>query len=111
MPKIMLSNPHSDKALVVWVEPWGRDYWMNPGDELTFDFDEADYAENMIGKDNGHFLVSWLDDGIVVWPASRYGSTVRDQSGTELDCGHQRPAHVDLAWREAGNFGKRDQRQ
>ncbi|MFD4428978.1 hypothetical protein [Nocardia sp. NPDC058497] len=101
MSKIVLSNPHSDKTLVVWLEPSGEDYWMHPGDVLTIDFDDADFAEHLIG--NGHFEVSWRDDGVVVWPASRYGSTVRDRSGTEIDCGHQRPDHVDRAWREAGN--------
>ncbi|MEV0683841.1 hypothetical protein AB0I35_08245 [Nocardia sp. NPDC050378] len=108
MPKMTLSNPHSDQALVVWLEPWGRDYWMNPGDEFTFDFDDADYAEHVIGKDNGDFMVEWLDDGLLLWPSSRSGSTVRDKSGTELDCGHQRPAHIDQAWRDAENFRNRD---
>ncbi|MEU4319645.1 hypothetical protein AB0F85_07215 [Nocardia fluminea] len=111
MPKLMLSNPHSDKTLVVWLEPQGEDYWMNPGDELTFDFADADYSESVIGKDNGHFLVSWLDEGFVVWPAARYGSTVLDRSGTELDCGHKRPAHADLAWREARSLSTRDHGQ
>ncbi|MFF2085023.1 hypothetical protein ACFVVM_14710 [Nocardia sp. NPDC058176] len=109
MPKLMLSNSDSDKTLVVWLEPLGEDYWMNPGDELTFDYEDADYCESVIGEGNGHFLVSWLAEGFVVWPAARYGSTVRDRSGAEVDCGHQRPADVDLAWRRAGCFGPRDQ--
>lgn len=71
---------------------------MNPGDEVTLEFADADYSENVIGKDNGHFLVSWLEEGFVVWPAARYGCTVRDRSGT-VDCGRQRPAPVDLAQR------------
>ncbi|MEV6770104.1 hypothetical protein AB0N05_15915 [Nocardia sp. NPDC051030] len=46
MPKIMFTNPHSDKRFAVWVEPWA---------------------------------------------ASRTEVAVQDRSGTELECGHQRP--------------------
>ncbi|MGW6422991.1 hypothetical protein ACWF82_09975 [Nocardia sp. NPDC055053] len=95
MPKILLSNPHSDTTLVVWIEPWGEDYWMRPGDALTVEFDDADLAEQAI--DAGPFEVSWLDNGIVVWVVSRDGCTIRDRSGAKIECGHQRPDQADPA--------------
>ncbi|MEU8896632.1 hypothetical protein [Nocardia sp. NPDC048505] len=99
MPKLLLSNPYSDKTLTVMLEPYGEDYWMRPGDAFIIEFDDADYSEHVVSND-AQFDVSWHEDGIIVWPAGRFGGTVRDQSGTELPCGHQRPEHVDRAWRK-----------
>ncbi|MGW5112131.1 hypothetical protein [Nocardia sp. NPDC004123] len=89
MPKLIFTNPHSDKSYAVWVEPWGRDYWLRPGEAITLEFDEHDRGEKM--PDRADFDVAWHEDSIVVWTASRTEVAVRDRSGTELECGHQRP--------------------
>ncbi|MFF2554856.1 hypothetical protein ACFVUS_27900 [Nocardia sp. NPDC058058] len=91
MPKLMLSNPFAEKTITVWLEPWGRDYWMRPGDVFIVEFEEGGDSE----QDNGAppFEISWLDNGITV--AVLVESTVRDRSGVELDCGHQRPVDLD----------------
>ncbi|MFD6463950.1 hypothetical protein [Streptomyces roseolus] len=86
MPKLLLSNPFAEKTLTVWIEPWGRDYWMRPGDVFAID------SEDRAADDDPPFEVSWLEDGIVV--GVKGDSTVRDRGGIELECGHQRP--VDL---------------
>lgn len=104
MPKITLSNSHSDRVLTLWLEPRGEDYWMYPGEDFTVEFDDGDYAAGVIGADGGQFLVQWEDDGLRVWAASGLPK-VRDRTGTELECGHRRPDEVDNAWREAGRFG------
>ncbi|MFE3796491.1 hypothetical protein [Nocardia tengchongensis] len=89
MPKIMFTNPHSDKSFAVWVEPWARDYWLLPGDVITLEFREANRVDQMPEKVD--FDVAWHDDGVVVWTASLTEVAVQDRSGTELECGHQRP--------------------
>lgn len=85
VPEVLLSNPFSDKTLVVWLEPWGEDYWMRPGDAITLESDATG---------DERFEVSWHEEGIVVWQSSHRGCTVRDVSGAELECGHQRPARA-----------------
>ncbi|MEU6586911.1 hypothetical protein [Nocardia sp. NPDC046763] len=90
MPRIRFTNPHSDKPFLVWVEPWAEEYWLRPGDAFTIEFDESDFAEQMIG--NADFEVSWCDFGILVWTASGKDVAVLDRSGTKLQHGHQRPS-------------------
>ncbi|MGW4352230.1 hypothetical protein ACWELJ_09060 [Nocardia sp. NPDC004582] len=92
MPKLMLSNPFAEKTLTVWLEPWGRDYWMRPGDVFTIEF-EATGDSEPADDDPPPFEVSWLDDGIVVGVV--FDSIVRDRNGQELVCGHQRPVDLD----------------
>ncbi|MET7774065.1 hypothetical protein [Nocardia sp. NPDC005366] len=95
MPHISLSNPFPDKIMKVWVEPWGEDFWMRHDDALTVEFEDADFTENII-REGQVFDVHWLEDGMVVWVAA-LEFTVRDQSGAELRCGHQRPEDIDQA--------------
>ncbi|MGW6728637.1 hypothetical protein ACWF9G_22285 [Nocardia sp. NPDC055029] len=91
MPRLMVSNPFAEKMLTVWIEPWGRDYWMRPGDVFTVEFAGRDNSEQE--DDDPPFEVSWLDGGIVVGPVAE--SIVRDGNGLELECGHQRPVDLD----------------
>ncbi|MEU8895618.1 hypothetical protein [Nocardia sp. NPDC048505] len=86
MLKLRLTNPHNDKMIAVWLEPLCEDYWMRPGESFTIEFDENDFSESMCGA---HFDVSWVDNDLVVWAGAI--AHVRDQSGVELGCGHQRP--------------------
>ncbi|MGW4369763.1 hypothetical protein ACWEKT_29350 [Nocardia takedensis] len=100
MPRISLSNQFPDKPAVVWVEPWGEDYWMRHGDAITVEFDDADFTEGMIREDQ-YFDVHCLEGGMVVWVAA-LKCTVRDQSGAAPRCSHQRPDDIDRA-RKAKN--------
>ncbi|WP_328580551.1 hypothetical protein [Streptomyces sp. NBC_00370] len=34
MSKTSVSNATSN-MVCLWIEPWGTDHWMNPGDEFT----------------------------------------------------------------------------
>ncbi len=87
MLKLRVTNPFDDKMITVWMEALGEDYWMRPREALTVEFDESEYTESMCGA---HFDVSWLDGGdLVIWAGAL--ALVRDQSGAELECGHQRP--------------------
>ncbi|WP_405164596.1 hypothetical protein OG203_05640 [Nocardia sp. NBC_01499] len=90
MPKIRFTNSDSDKPFVVWLEPWARDYWLRPGDAVTIEYDESDFVEQ--ANLGAEFDVVWHDRGVTVWPASSHEAAVRDQSGTDLEYGHQRPA-------------------
>ncbi|MFD5325427.1 hypothetical protein [Streptomyces sp. NPDC127092] len=85
MPEIRLGND-TDRALAIWVEPWGEDYWMNPGERFAI---AADTPE---GEDDKPFEVVLHDQGVSVWVSFAYEATVRDQSGARIECGHQRPA-------------------
>lgn len=91
MPKLMLSNPFVEKTLTVWLEPWGRDYWMLPGDVFIIEFESSGNSGQ--ADDDPPFEVSWLDDGIIVGAVA--DSIVRDRNGLELECGHQRPVDLD----------------
>ncbi|MFE3758907.1 hypothetical protein ACFXO9_31785 [Nocardia tengchongensis] len=88
MLSLRLTNPYDDKMVTIWLEPLGEDYWMRPGEAFTFEFDESDFSERMCGA---HFDVSWANGDLVVWTGALENVWVRDQSGTGLDCGHQRP--------------------
>ncbi|MFE6921458.1 hypothetical protein ACFVAV_10475 [Nocardia sp. NPDC057663] len=91
MPKLMLSNPFAEKILTVWLEPWGRDYWMRPGDAFVIESDDRASFEQV--NVDPPFEVSWLEDGIMV--GVMVDSTVRDRDGIELECGHRRPVDLD----------------
>ncbi|MEV0357609.1 hypothetical protein AB0H71_16250 [Nocardia sp. NPDC050697] len=79
--------------MVVWIEPWGQDFWMRHNDAITIEFDGAHFIEGMTHT-NQPFDVYWDEDGMVVWVAA-WDCSVRDQTGTELESGHQRPEDAD----------------
>ncbi|MFD3704679.1 hypothetical protein ACFWUP_16195 [Nocardia sp. NPDC058658] len=91
MPALMLSNPFAEKIVTVWLEPWGRDYWMRPGDVFIIESDDRVSFEQ--ANDDPPFEVSWLENGIMV--GVMVDSTVRGRDGIELECGHQRPVDLD----------------
>ncbi|MFE5478568.1 hypothetical protein ACFQ9R_22890 [Nocardia sp. NPDC056541] len=90
MAAIRLRNG-SETTLEVRIEPWGEDYWMRPGDEFTIGYDEADHDEKMMG--GPHFDVTFHGDWYEVWVGSSdMKLRMHDQSGAELEHGHQRPS-------------------
>ncbi|MFD4407914.1 hypothetical protein ACFWPH_34695 [Nocardia sp. NPDC058499] len=75
MPKLTLSNLYSGKPYMVWLEPYAEDYWIPPQGELSIEFEDADFTKGVIR--DGPFDVSWVDEGVVVWPAALSGVIVR----------------------------------
>ncbi|MFI5642642.1 hypothetical protein ACIA8H_35285 [Streptomyces goshikiensis] len=96
MPKIRLNND-TEKILAVWVEPLGEDYWMKPTERFTIATKTAESADS----DEAPFDVLFHDQGVSVWVNIGYEAVVRDQSGSEVDCGHERPLEVMREWTEA----------
>ncbi len=79
-----------DSVLCLFIEPYGEDYWLNPGDAFTV----GPIAEGIdvwfstfISRD---CVTVWLyKDGDPSMVVLDYA--VVDADGASLDCGHQRP--------------------
>lgn len=83
MSKTSVSNG-TDGLLCLWVEPWGTDHWMRPGEEFT--------VVTETRPEESPFNVVVHDQGITVWVNSGSDAEVFDKSGNPASCGHQRPA-------------------
>ncbi|MGA5822901.1 hypothetical protein ACPC54_34195 [Kitasatospora sp. NPDC094028] len=95
MAKIRLSNT-TEKPLGIWVEPWGEDYWMKPGEKFTVVADTPEDAD----PEEASFEVVLHDQGASVWVTTGPQPYVYGNAGNELDCGHQRPLDVLRTWTE-----------
>ncbi|MFD3982469.1 hypothetical protein ACFWR6_28140 [Streptomyces griseus] len=93
-------NNETDSLLCVWVEPWGTDHWMRPGEVFTV-VTEADAEE-------ASFDVVVHDQGISVWVNAGFSAEVIDQEGRAAVCGHQRPDgfDADSRWLTAWEKGR-----
>ncbi|MDX2818639.1 hypothetical protein PV410_39935 [Streptomyces sp. PA03-5A] len=89
MSKISVNNG-TDGLLCLFLEPWGTDHWMRPGDNFTV----VTHAEPV----ECPFDVVMHGQGISVMVNSGgyYDVVVVDQDGNPAPCGHQRPA--DIGW-------------
>jgi hypothetical protein len=87
MSKLSVRND-TGGMLCLWLEPWGTDHWMRPGEEFTVVTEERP-AESP-------FDLVMHDDGISVVVNTAFDATVLDKSGREAPCGHQRPADAGL---------------
>ncbi|MET9482000.1 hypothetical protein [Streptomyces sp. NPDC006638] len=87
MSRTSVSN-ETESVLCLWVEPWGTDHWMRPGEQFTV-VTESEPEESP-------FNVVVHRQGITVWVNSASSSEVVDQDGVIVPCGHQRPA--DPGW-------------
>ncbi len=81
--KTNVSN-ETERMLCLWVEPWGTDHWMRPGEEFTV-VTEAPNEESP-------FNVVVHGQGITVWVNSGNDAEVFDKDGKLVPCGHQRPS-------------------
>jgi hypothetical protein len=86
MAKLRLEND-GDKLLTVYVEPWGRDYWLKPSEAAIIVTEDA--------ADGQPFSVINHAQGISVRADSGNWAEVYDASGVVLECGHQRPPQAD----------------
>lgn len=82
MSKTSVSN-ETDALLCLWVEPWGTDHWMRPGEEFSVVTDKE--------PEEAPFNVVVHSSGITVWVNSANASEVVDKNGNPVPCGHQRP--------------------
>ena len=71
-----------DSMLCVYVEPLANDYWIAPGQRLSF---EARMSEPDLD-------VIWHND-VTIWmgDADPLAISVKTEDGVEVDCGFQRP--------------------
>lgn len=78
-----MSNETSN-MVCLWVEPWGTDHWMRPGEEFVV-VTEAE-------PEQSPFNVVVHDQGITVWVNAGHDAEVFDKNGGLVPCGHQRAA-------------------
>jgi hypothetical protein len=83
-------------ARCLFIEPYGEDFWLKPGDEFIVVPGE--------GPSDPQFTVVAATDRLVVWIFEGgdpekvvVDCTVIDSDGTELECGYECPADQDLA--------------
>ncbi|MER7831727.1 hypothetical protein [Streptomyces sp. NPDC095602] len=87
MAKTSVSN-ETDGMLCLWVEPWGTDHWMRPGEEFT--------VATRTAPEDSPFHVVVHRQGVTVWVNSAHDAEVFDKNGTPAPCGHQRPAEAEF---------------
>jgi hypothetical protein len=81
-PVPMLVHNGGDELLELWLEPFGQDYWLRPGEVVTV---------TSYGEWDGHPFETVHEPGrIEVW-ASSWFATVSDSDGNEIPAAHQRP--------------------
>ncbi|WP_430788918.1 hypothetical protein [Actinoplanes sp. G11-F43] len=91
---VMDVENRSAGRLVLWLEPLGEDFWLNPGESVRI---LSDYR----GEESPFTVVYWADEKdraagvenltVSIDQGDCRNTTVTDRSGTTLDCGHQRP--------------------
>jgi hypothetical protein len=98
MPRTSVRND-SEKILGLWLEPWGSDHWMRPGERFTV------VAGDIVEAADEPFEISVHDQGISVWVNAANSADVIDADGDEVVCGHQRPVEVMREWTESARQG------
>ena len=76
------------------LEPWGEDYWIQPGEEFDVVAESADTAF--------HYVVVDHPDYVAVYAEGRCESVSVFQKGQRLKCGHQKPPNARKTWQGAG---------
>jgi hypothetical protein len=79
--RIKVSNDRASFA-TLWLEPWGEDYGMPPGDELEV------VAVN--AEEGFYFHIEYVEKGIKVYAEGDATHVSVYQSGKMLLCGHER---------------------
>jgi hypothetical protein len=82
MAKLLVDNG-TDKLMLLLVEPWGLDYWLQPDEKFTVRTEQE--------PDENPFDVAAHDEGMSVVVNTAGHAVVLDAEGRELACGHQRP--------------------
>jgi hypothetical protein len=79
--RIKITNDRATFA-TLWLEPWGEDYGMSPGDE--FEIVAADADEGF------YFHVVNEEKGVKVYAEGNVTQISVNQRGEVLSCGHNR---------------------
>ncbi|MFB6840343.1 hypothetical protein [Streptomyces sp. NPDC056361] len=82
-PVPMPVSNDGDALLELWLEPFGQDYWMRPGEVFTV---------TSYGSWNDHPFETYHEPGRLTVFATSFFATVSDADGDEVPGGHQRPA-------------------
>ncbi|MDG6105551.1 hypothetical protein Daura_13610 [Dactylosporangium aurantiacum] len=84
--------------LVLWLEPWGEDRWLRPGEtfHVRSDYDGPAEAFEVERFDNDDDRAAGIEN-IAVY-VNEGAVEVTDSAGTPLECGHQRPDEVGRKW-------------
>ncbi|MFE3559698.1 hypothetical protein ACFXKW_33300 [Streptomyces sp. NPDC059193] len=82
-PVPMLVENSGDELLELWLEPFGQDYWLRPGEQFTV----TSYGT----WHDRPFELAHDPGQIRIWACSCF-ATVTFPDGTEVPGGHQRPA-------------------
>lgn len=85
----------TQELLCLWLEPWGSDHWMRPGERFTV------VASGVAEPVDEPFETVIHDQGISVWVNIANTVEVLDERGREVTCGHQRPMEAIRAWTES----------
>ncbi|GAA2646667.1 hypothetical protein GCM10010425_65470 [Streptomyces spororaveus] len=80
-PVPMLVTNNGDELLELWLEPFGQDYWLRPGDAFMV----TSYGH----WDDHPFETIHEPNRITVWATSWF-ATVSDADGNEVPGGHER---------------------
>ncbi len=79
--KIKITN-NFPKPIILWLEPWGEDYGMMPGDE--FEIIPIDAGEDF------HFHLAFTDKDIRVYVEGQALYAQIYHNGKIIECGHNR---------------------
>ena len=81
MQRIKVTN-HRATFVTLWLEPWGEDYGMLPGDE--FDVVAADAGDDF------YFHLTSEDRDMKLYAEGDVREVTVYNGGAELSCGHNR---------------------
>jgi len=82
MARLPVLNARNERMLL-FLEPYGADYWLQPGEECT--------VESTPPDPDPTFGLEVTEDGLTVYFEGRHAD-VREANGDVLNVGHQRPA-------------------
>ena len=73
--------------VTVWVEPWGEDYTLLPGE--SYSFTAATPAEGF------HYSINWQDRDMQLYADVGCEEVLATHNSVELSCGHNRQHRTD----------------
>ncbi|WP_329526407.1 hypothetical protein [Streptomyces sp. NBC_01462] len=79
-----------DTDVCLFIEPYGEDYWLKPGDVFEVTPLSDAYVQFSVAVANDLFTVWLYEDGDPYNALLDY--EVAAANGDKLECGHQRPA-------------------
>jgi hypothetical protein len=74
---------HDLTGVLLFLEPYGEDYWLQPGDEFI--------VTSRVPDPDPAFGLELTDDGVTIYFEGHHAA-VTALDGKTLDVGHQRPA-------------------